>query len=173
MNEHIMESLLFDLTLNALSPDVEQLLQAYLTDHPEFQPLSDSIHQTATLGQKAVGADMPTEIPSFPRERLVHEQRHVSWPSMRGWKAVAACILIGMGIGFALTQWQRVDRPPSATTVTARVPVEPEPLSSGQKVTQAFWSAKTYQERYKNYSANRKSKTDQSAYIKYGKRGLL
>ncbi len=107
MNQHIMESLLLDQALQDLSPETEELLQAYLTDHPEFRSLSDSIHETAALGKKAVAADPPTDLPAFPRERLIQEQRHVSWQSVRMWRTIAACILLGMGIGFSIKQVQR------------------------------------------------------------------
>lgn len=173
MDQHIMESLLLDQALDALSPDVEQLLQAYVTDHPEFNSLSESIHQTASLGQKAVRARLPEELPAFPRARLVHEPGHVSVQSMRTWRTIAACILIGMGIGFSLRHSLRLDSQPGLDTVTAQGHVETRPLSAGREVTRTFWSTKAYQDHYKNYPKNARTKADQSSYKRYGKRGLL
>ncbi len=124
MDIHIMESLLMDQALDALSPDVAQLLQAYLSDHPEFQPLSEAIRETAVLGQKAVAAEMPTEMPRFPRERLSQKPRQAGWPSVRRWKTIAACILLGMGIGFSLRQLVRIDSRPGSTVVATQAQAE-------------------------------------------------
>lgn len=172
MNEHVMESLLLDQALNALSPETEQLLQAYLSDHPEFQSLSDSIHQTAALGQKAVAAELPAAIPPFPRERWAHQPRHVSWLSRYAWKAMAACVLMGMGIGFSLTQLQHLDRQ-SSDAAPGLAHVTPESVSGGRQAAHTLWSMETYENRYKTYPARTKSKIDPSIIKTYGRRGLL
>jgi len=173
MDKHIMESLLMDQALDALSPETEQLLQAYLSDHPEFQPLSEAICEIAMLGQKAVAAEMPTEMPRFPRERLSQKPRQAGWPSVRRWKTIAACILLGMGIGFSLRQLVRIDSRPGSTVVATQAQAETTRLPESVKVTRAFWSVKTYQTRYKTYPTSTRTKTDLLRYKNYGKGGLL
>ncbi len=171
MNEHIMESLLLDQSLDALSPDVGHLLRAYLSDHPEFQHLSDAIHQTAALGQKAVAVEMPTEMPAFPGERLVQQSHPVRWQPIRAWKAIAACILIGMGIGFSFKPSLHRDPEAGPTTIVTQAHAEVKPLSGSREVTRAFWSAKTYQALYENNRT--RTKTYQSVYEEYRKGGHL
>ncbi len=170
MNEHIMESLLLDQALNALSPDADHLLQAYLADHPEFKPLSDSIHQTATLGQKAVAMDLPTEMPAFSGEGLVRPPRSLRWQPMRTWKTMAACIFIGMGIGFMLKPFL-YHGPQAGSTTIAQAQAETKPLSSGREVTREFWATKTYQALYRKNRT--RAKAYQSIYEEYRKGGHL
>lgn len=171
MNEQWLESLLKDQALHGLSLEVEQLLNAYMAEHPECQSLADSIHQTAELGQRAAAAELPTELPAFPRERITGQRTQIRWPSQVGWRAMAACLVIGLGIGFSLKYTR------STVTRTIRpaevLRVEGRPLAEGESVTRAFWSVETYQSRYKQYRASSRSKIGQSIYGRYGKGGLL
>ncbi len=158
---------------HALSPDTEQLLQAYLSDHPEFQHLSEAIHETAILGQKAVAAEMPAAVSSLSRERLFQQPQHVGWPSVRRWKTIAACILLGMGIGFFLRQSVRIDPQPRSTSVAIQAQAETTHLPESVKVTRALWSVNTYHNRHKTYPTTTRTKTDLLRYKNYGKGGLL
>jgi len=150
MNQHTIESLVMDQALNALSSDTEELLKAYLSEHTEFQDMADSIHQAATLGQNAVTAARPTDIPLFPREQLVRQFRHTSWIATRGWKTIAASVLIGIGIGFVLRQPSHIDHQPNQLASVVQGPSETVPLSNGLDTARALWSSKTYLDRYKN-----------------------
>ncbi|MFC1793521.1 anti-sigma factor family protein [Planctomycetota bacterium] len=171
MEQHIIESLVMDQALNTLSPDTEQLLKAYLSEHPEFQEIADSIHQTATLGQNAVTVERPTRIPPFPRERLIRRLRHTRWTAIQGWKTIAAAILIGISIGFVLKQPRHIDHQPNQLASVVQGPSETVPLSSGLDTARALWSSKTYRDGYKNYLTGTKSEADRSGYEKYEKAG--
>ena len=171
MNQHIIESLVMDQALNTLSPDTEQLLKAYLSEHPEFHEIADSIHQTVVLGQKAVNIDVPFVIPPFPRERLVRRLRHTRWTAIQGWKAIAAAILIGISIGFVLKQPRHIEHQPNQITSIVQGHSETVPLSSGLDTARALWSSKTYRDGYKNYLTGTKSEADRSEYQKYEKAG--
>jgi len=173
MNQHVIESLLMDQALNALSPEMGQLLQAYLAEHPEFRHLADSIHQTVDLGQKALAREMPTEIPAFPRKRLMHRFRNSSWITLQGWKTIAASILIGIGIGFVLEQPSHIDHQPNPLASVVNGPSETVPLSSGLDTARALWFSKTYHDRYKNYPTGTKSRASRPGYEKYRKAGRL
>ncbi len=173
MNENWLESLLSDQALQALSFDVERLLQAYLKDHPEYLSLSESIHQTAALAQQAVTRDLPRDLPAFPMERFVRQPERVRRPSWQGWKAMAACLVIGLGIGLSFRYSMRKDLTPGPSATTAQVSVDAQPLAESGDVTRAFWSVKTYQNRYRHYPAGTRSKTNLLRYQKYGKGGLL
>lgn len=164
MNQHIIESLVMDQALNALSSDTEQLLKAYLSEHAEFQDMVDSIHQTATLGQNAVTAERPTKIPPLPRERLTHRFRHNRWMVRQRWKTIAASILIGLVIGFVLKQPSHIDHQSDQLISVVQGPSETIPLSSGLDTARAFWSSKTYRNRYGNSFTGTKSNPEGSGY---------
>jgi len=162
-----------DQALDALSPEMGQLLQAYLADHPEFRHLADSIHQAVDLGQKAVAGEMPTDIPAFPRKRLMHRFRYSSWITLQGWKTIAASILIGIGIGFVTKQPSHIDHQPNQFASAVKGPSETAPLSSGLDTARAFWFSKTYHDRYRNYRTGTMSRAGRSGYEKYEKAGRL
>ena len=150
MNQQIIETLVMDQALNALSSDTEQLLKAYLSEHPEFQDMADSIQQTATLGQRAVTVERPNKIPPFPRKRLVRQFRHTSWIATQGWKTIAASILIGIGIGFVFRQPSHIDHQPKQLASVVQGSSETVPLSNGLDTARSLWSSKTYLDRYNN-----------------------
>ena len=161
-----------DQALNTLSPDTEQLLKAYLSEHPEFQEIADSIQQTVVLGQKAVNIDVPRVIPPFPRERLLHQLRHTRWTAIQGWKTIAAAILIGISIGFVLKQARHIEHQPNQITSIVQGHSETVPLSSGLDIGRTFWSTKTYHARYKDNLTRINTKADRSGYEKYRKEGI-
>ena len=172
MNQQIIESLVMDQAQNTLSPDTEQLLKAYLSEHPEFQEIADSIHQTVVLSQKAVTIDAPCVIPPFPRKRLLRQLRHTRWTAIQGWKSIAAAILIGISIGFVLKQARHIEYQPNQITSIIQEHSETVPLSSGLDVARTFWSTKTYHALYKDNLMRINTKTDRSGYEKYRKEGI-
>jgi hypothetical protein len=173
MNQQIIKSLVMDQALNTLSPETEQLLKAYLSEHPEFQEFAESIHQTVALGQKAVNIDVRCVIPPFPRERLLRQLRHTRWIAIKRWKSIAAAILVGISIGFVFQQPRHIEHQADRITSIVQGHSETVPLSSGLDIAQTYWSTKTYYTSYKDNLKRIKTKTDRSGYEKDRNGGLL
>ena len=142
MDQNTIESLLTEQALNELSPDVEDLLEAYLADHPEFQETAEAIRRTAELGQKAVSVPMPSDLPPFPRRQIQQAAERSRWKHIGQWGfSTAASILIGIGIGTFFIQKQPVYEP-------AQLYAQPSANTSGLDSARAFWSTQTYVEQY-------------------------
>lgn len=175
MNRDFLETLLMDRALNELPPETTELLDAYLADHPEMQPLDDSIQETVAIGQRAVHAELPTELPGFPKERMLFRRRFAGWNTASRWISVAASLLVGIGIGMSAMQWK--DEPPQKHLGLMLSQVQSQPKSDGFESARAFWSSKTYIDRYQKI---RKDRTQRNGNTKlqnqiqtFKKRGLL
>jgi len=149
MDKNKIESLLTEQALNGLSPDVEDLLEAYLSDHPEFQATAQSIRRTAELGRKAVSAPLPSDLPPFPKERMLRAVQRSYWKSVGRWGlSTAASILIGIGIGTFFIQKQPMPEP-------AQLYAQPSTNTSGLDSARAFWSTQTYIQQYQESRTKR------------------
>ncbi len=173
MNRELLEKLLMDQALNELSAESTALLDAYLADHPELQSLADSIQETVAIGQKAVRTELPT-LPAFPKERLLSPSRPAA-PKMVGrWMSIAASLLIGIGIGTSSLLWQ----PKLSQEHTGGgLVVQAQPASDGYETARAFWSPKTYLQRYQESRKERSLRNEntelKNQVQKFKKRGLL
>ena len=85
MNTEFLEELLIDRTSNELPPETVALLDAYLADHPELQPLADSIKETIDIGQSALDVELPRKLPPFPKERMLSRSRSAGRITVRQW----------------------------------------------------------------------------------------
>lgn len=175
MNRDFLEALLMDRALNELPPETVKLLDAYLADHPEMQALDDSIQETVALGERAVHAELPTELPPFPKERMVSRRRFAGFNTANLWISVAASLLIGIGIGMFGMRWK--DEPPQKHTGLMVSQVQSQPKSDGLESAQAFWSSKTYIDRYEKIRKDRTQRNGNTKLQKqiqeYKKRDLL
>lgn len=154
MNQQIIESLLMDRALDMLSPDTEQLLDDYLSEHPEFQLLAHSIDDTVGLGRKSVCAPVPENVPPFSRAWFYPPAQPFTGPSMRGWRSLAAGILLGVGISYVFMPGRGVEKRASTPAFTTVESVETAPRASGLDTAQAFWSIHTYKNRYGKHLGN-------------------
>ncbi len=175
MNRDFLETLLMDRALNELPPETVKLLDAYLADHPEMQPLDDSIRQTVAIGERALHAELPTELPAFPKERMLSRSRFAGWNTVSLWMSVAASLLIGIGIGMSGMRWK--DEPPQKHPGLMVLQVQSQPQSDGFESAQAFWSSKTYIDRYEKVRKDRTQRNGNTKLQKqiqeYKKRDLL
>lgn len=175
MNPEILEQLLMDRSLNELKPEMEQLLDAYLADHPEHQPLVDSVEQTAMLGRMAVASQIPVKLPPFPKEKMLSCGQRTSWNLARQWLSIAASLVIGVGIGLSATLWRGQKAPEYAKAIP--LPVQTRPELNGFKSAQAFWSPRTYMSLQESLRSVQEREANESKYQelfeKYRKRGSL
>lgn len=174
MNRDLLEQLLTDQAMNELPPETIALLDAYLVDHPEMQSLADSIRETVAIGERAVHAELPTHLPPLSKEKLLSSSRPVRWSTMSRWVSVAASLIIGFGIGISAKLLQNE---PSQTYPGPITSVQLQPVSGGLETAQAFWSSKTYIERYqksrKDHIERNQSTELQKQIQNFKKRGLL
>lgn len=164
MNRDFLEALLMDRALNELPPETTKLLDAYLADHPEMQALDDSIQETVATGERAVHAELPTALPAFPKERMLGRRRFAGWNTVSLWMSVAASLVVGIGIGMSAMQWMDEPRQQHAGLMVSQV--ESQPNSDGFESAQAFWSSKTYIDRYEKI---RKDRTQRNGNTKLQK----
>lgn len=171
MNRDLLERLLIDQALNECSLETTALLDAYLADHPELASLADSIQETVAIGKRAVYTELPKNLPAFPKERMLCRSRLVGWNTASRWISVAASLAIGIGIGMSGVLWK--DEPPQKHPSSAQT----QPVSGGFESARAFWSSKTYIERYQKNRADRIQRNEnielQKQIQKFKKRGLL
>jgi anti-sigma factor RsiW len=175
MNRDLLEQLLMDQVLNELSPESAALLDAYMADHPEMQSLADSIREAVAIGEKALHAELPTSLPPLPKEKLLSRSRLIPWSVTSRWMSVAASLIIGFGIGISAKLLQNE---PSQTYPGAMASyVQSQSVSDGLETAQAFWSSKTYIDRYEKNSKGRIQRNEntqlQKQIPKFKKRGLL
>ena len=145
MNKELIKRFLMDRALGELPPETIELLEAYLADHPEIQSLADEINETVTLGERAVHADLPIQLPAFQKERMLSRSRPTGWNTAGRWISVAASLIIGFSIGISAKLIQ--DKPVQTNSGTF-TNIQTQPVSGGLETARAFWSSKTYIERY-------------------------
>ena len=143
MKPETIESLLMDQSLEQLAPEVEELLEAYIAEHPQYQETAESIRQSAALAKQAVSCETAGELPPFPKERFMHMEKTNRWKLFCRWGlSAAACLLIGALIGISLIQQQNVDKQQqfiSGGVIAANSQTVPD--TRGLETARAFWSA--------------------------------
>jgi hypothetical protein len=179
MKPETIESLLMDQSLEQLSPDVEELLDAYIAEHPQYQQTALSFRQSAALAKQAVSYETTNELPPFPKERIIHVEATGRWKLFYKWGlSAAACLLIGALVGVSLTQRQEMSKQKILTNgsmLAAKMQTVPD--TRGLESARAFWSAEKYVNIFmKNRiaPAQKKNQTDiDKAIEKFRKRGLI
>ena len=178
MKRQTIESLLMDQSQEQLSPDVEELLEAYIAEHPQYQQTAESIRLSAKLTKQAVSYETTDELPPFPKERIMHHETTVRWKSFSKWGlSAAACLLIGALIGISLIQRQDIRKQQQFTGGVIAANMQTTPDTRGLETARAFWSAEKYVNIFlKNRiaPAEDRNQMDIDRVIeKFRKRGLL
>ena len=175
MNQESLESLLMDRAFGALPPETEQLLEAYLSEHPEHRDLARHIQQTADLARDAIAVEAPLELPPLAIKRSARPQNARPYDTGR-WISIAAGLIIGVGIGLLSNlAYRKPDIQESPIAVAQRS----NPMKTrcnGLDAAQAFWSTQTYSKQYEqrslhNHDAIHSHKN--TLMNPYRKRGLL
>ncbi len=178
MNHQILESLLMDQAFGELSPECDQLLTAYLEEHPEYKTLAESISNTAAIGQEAVARETPQILPSFSLERMqVAQKKETRKYYGRWWVSTAACLVFGILIGVLSTsgneRFNDTDLIIGLETLSAGTKAE----SPGLESVQAFWSAQSYIKQFQENRTKRNESNSSSIFQqnveKFKKRGAL
>jgi hypothetical protein len=127
MNQTTLEQLMMDEAMTALSPDVSELLAAYLGTVPQGDAQLKCWRETADVARHALVATLPVEMPAFPGGQF----RRASRFRLTGAVSAMAAILVGIGIG---RYWER----PSSSHIQYAQIIEtaPAPVSVSD-----FWSS--------------------------------
>ncbi len=99
IKQEVLERLLIDRALGEMSPEVETLLAEYLSREPASLDETREVSQAVELARRAFA--VPEETPRTPRLRVGGEARFL-WRVGARAAALAACALIGLGVGFWL-----------------------------------------------------------------------
>src|SRR5438270_592353 len=96
-----LERLLIDRSLRAVSPDVGELIAAYLDEHPVQNAVAAEVDQTVALAERCLGRNQPVMLPPFPAQAARRAQQSVRRRALVIRIAtVAACMFLGFGAGF-------------------------------------------------------------------------
>ena len=107
IDREILERLLIDRALGELSPDAEALLEDYLAREPEASEEAEEIARAADLARRALTPS--EEVDSHPLPPLLLYGRwRILWRAGVRAAALAACLLIGVGVGLWLSQSKQV-----------------------------------------------------------------
>ena len=140
MKPETLESLLIDRALNELSPEVGELLDAYLAQNPSAAAGVARIGDAIELARQAVAA--PDEAPQrgFAVE-LAQRRSWLDWFQVPRIELVrlAACTALGLALGLSVTS---VWREPATVFVSSPKPIVVAKAGAGENDHSAaqFWS---------------------------------
>jgi hypothetical protein len=142
MNAEILQTLLIDRSLGALSVETEALLADYLDRHPETAALAREYSETATLARLSLGSAKTISAPPFPGYKIRLAQRSlVRRRRLRVAALLAASLLLGTVFGTLVSRQSlspHVGQKSPATVTTIETPQPPSTESTTPSAR--FWS---------------------------------
>lgn len=108
MTPETLETLLLDRALGALPAETAALLEVYLAHDADAATRAHALVTTVQDARAALQAARPREsgaarLPAFPRQQVAAARRHrAAWRMGAQSAALAACVLLGLGIGWSL-----------------------------------------------------------------------
>jgi hypothetical protein len=140
MDRDALERLLIDRGLGQLAPDTELLLTAYLEHDSPAGERARSFDDTANLARRALRSEPGASLPPFPRDRMLEAERSWRrWRFARGGASLAACLVLGLGLGWGMFRTPQAARGPQHL-IGGTHWVRHEATTDGQDVSD-FWSA--------------------------------
>ena len=107
IDPEILERLLIDRALGELSPDAEALLEDYLAREPEASEKAEEIARTVGAARCALAPSEEVDSHALPPLLLYGRWRFL-WRGGARAAALAACLLIGVGVGLWFSQSRQV-----------------------------------------------------------------
>ncbi|MHC4443067.1 MAG: hypothetical protein ACYTF1_08110 [Planctomycetota bacterium] len=150
MNDETLERLLIDRSLGLLPADTEALLVDYLRSNSDATDMAKQYDETVCLAKQALKGDSEIKLPTFPElqiKRAMRIKRH--WLLIRNCVALAACVIIGIGLGAMMFNRE----PVIERIIQPVVLVDNTDRDAGAEITSHssdFWSAKRIIEQYQN-----------------------
>jgi anti-sigma factor RsiW len=138
MNEAMLERLMMDAALGALTDDVQELLMAHLAGDEKKVREAEALNALVAKAREAVKENCPAQPDLQAARRQIRIERTVQWGARI--LAMAACLLIGFGIArmrpakqVEVVVRQKPANPPVVAVNVARPEVEGE-LWSAQRI---------------------------------------
>ena len=151
MKPEVLDALLIDRSLGEVSPEVAELLDAYLSQNPGAAARAGEFTATLALARSTTALSRKTPRPidsaRLQRERDLVRIRARRTEALR----LAACVALGLGVGWLLRPTHETGAPRVANhTVIVGVPARSVPQSPN------FWSLAHFApERVKTQSEKR------------------
>lgn len=147
MKQDDLEQLILDCALGALSPQVEQLLDAYLVFDAESALQLQQMKHTVSLASKAMErGDAKQSLPPFPVKALLktHRQRRSLWRVTQA-AAIAACLVLAFMSGRRVQP--QTDHTVSTMSIVAAPNISwPKPVVEQEDKADGFWSLAKWQQ---------------------------
>jgi len=142
MEREIIERLAMDRALGELNEDTTALLEAYLAEHPEFQPCAERMSQTCALTERAI--DRKTGLGETVAMKSPAQASQKPPIRLNRWARWAAVIFISMTIGNFWGRFSAPRYPLVRTVMVAAAPkAERQNLTSVLSETgEGFWRDK-------------------------------
>ncbi|HUJ42136.1 MAG TPA: hypothetical protein VLW52_00890 [Opitutaceae bacterium] len=139
MKPETLDALLLDRAMGELPPEVAELLEAHLARHPEAARQAEKLASTLQLARQAmrIADELPRRSLAVTRLRQAQarwRRRSMAW----GWARLAACVVIGLALGWqghALRQ-----NPVTAVARPASAGAAPAIAATVPRDTGDFWS---------------------------------
>lgn len=148
MTDDTLERLLIDRSLGALPTDVDALLTEYLRSRPDAAGRVRELELLIGMTRQVLAARTELPSPSFPLEQGARRWRTLTQSG--SWRAatLAACLLIGIGLGALITRHERDGAERLSTQPPSPRPVAVESnerenfvMAAPSEPADAFWSA--------------------------------
>ena len=156
IDPEILERLLIDRALGELSPDAEALLEDYLAREPEASEEAEEIARAVDAARCALTPSEEVDSHSLP-PLLLGKRGGILWRVGARAAALAACLLIGVGVGLWFSQSKQVIE---TQVEIAWVGAEEESDGTEGANRSEIWSARRFYE-----AASRPARTKRARLI--------
>ncbi len=139
MDPKTLERLMLDDALGVLGDDVRALLAEHVAAAgPDAAARAESYRQAVDLARRALGGQggEGPALPALPAADMLRRAAYRRWTGRAA--ALAACLVIGVGLGFAIFGHAPPVAPPAAAQVTAHAAPPAAPAAG----VQDFWSVR-------------------------------
>ena len=159
MNAETLDSLLMDRALEALTPEVDALLSAYLERDEQAAARAQEFAMATNLSRQVLQTRVPAP-PPFPAATLRRaQQARRQLVLLRNVASLAACVLIGVGLGSWGTR---------SPVTPGAVQIVPMPATNALNVADGgarsdgdgFWSARRLYEQSRERSRARPARIE-------------
>ena len=156
IDREILERLLIDRALRELSPDAQALLEDYLAREPEASEEAEEIARTVDAARCALARSEEVNSHSLP-PLLLGKRGGILWRVGARAAVLAACLLIGVGVGLWFSQSKQVIE---TQVEIAWVGAEEESDGTEEANRSEIWSARRFYE-----AASRPARTKRARLI--------
>ena len=146
MKPESIEMLAMDRAFGELTPQAEELLDAWLAAHPDAAHSVTVVDDALALTRRALPEETSLRGSMLEFSSLVAEQkRSESRAYFRQWLQLAACLLVGLGVGWHLAGVpQHPNKAVAANPLPAPAPIAP---ATPEAQDPGIWSVAAWRQR--------------------------